>query len=93
MFGTYNESVRLLERLMSLYEKLPMGDRERQAALSALAAARAMILGAEEAAVKRCLYFMEANGLSTEKESWDWLPFDVRHLDSHLISQEGEEVN
>lgn len=53
MYGTYIESARIVERLITLYEGMPMEEEEKSTAVSALRAARAMILDEEGKAIER----------------------------------------
>lgn len=51
MFGSYAESAKVLEKLIETYEALPMSEDERQTAINALRAGRAMVLQEEETAL------------------------------------------
>lgn len=86
MFGTYEESAKIIEKLMKLYQEIPMEEPEKLSALNALMAARALILKEEEDAIRRCEHYFE--GRVYPQSEWDDLPFDIRHIDTSLKNQQ-----
>ncbi len=81
MFGSYLESVKIIEKLMELYHRMDLLDNESQIAINALRAARALILEEEEKATIKCEEHFRAEGLSFSKDDFMDLPFDVRVFD------------
>lgn len=88
MFGTYDESAKVVEKIIKLYQSMPMTEGERETAVNALMTVRAAILHEEEQAIGRCEHFFEGDRFPKDKTEFDELPYDVRHVDMYLKSQE-----
>lgn len=93
MFGTYDESAKIVEKLIQLYQGLPVSQSEREAAVNALMAARAMILKEEEDAIGRCEHYFDGERFPKNSSEFGDLPFDVRSIDMSLRAQQARGGN